>query len=149
MGDTGQVSHSTAEIYDELFPSALFNEWAPRVSDSAGLRPGMRVLDVACGTGVLVLAAADFVKPDGSVVGLDLNPGMLEVAKRKTSDIDWREASADAIPFESASFDAVVSQFGLMFFPDKPLAIREMLRVSAVCGSSARVLGFVPPSCSE
>ncbi|MBW2494080.1 MAG: methyltransferase domain-containing protein, partial [Deltaproteobacteria bacterium] len=60
-----------------------------------------------------------------------------------------REASADAIPFESASFDAVVSQFGLMFFPDKPLAIREMLRVSAVCGSSARVLGFVPPSCSE
>ncbi len=137
MGDTGQVSHSAAEIYDELFPSALFNEWAPRVSESAGLRPGMRVLDVACGTGVLTLAAADLVKPDGSVVGLDLNPGMLEVAMRKGSPIDWREASADAIPFEDATFDAVVSQFGLMFFPDKPRAIQEMLRVLRPGGSLA------------
>jgi SAM-dependent methyltransferase len=97
----------------------------------------MRVLDVACGTGVLTLAAADLVKPDGSVVGLDLNPGMLEVAKRKGPDIDWREASADAIPFEDATFDAVVSQFGLMFFPDKPLAIQEMLRVLRPGGSLA------------
>jgi ubiquinone/menaquinone biosynthesis C-methylase UbiE len=97
----------------------------------------MRVLDVACGTGVLTLAAADLVKPDGSVVGLDLNPGMLEVAMRKGSPIDWREASADAIPFEDATFDAVVSQFGLMFFPDKPRAIQEMLRVLRPGGSLA------------
>lgn len=129
MGDTGQVSQSAAEVYDELFPPAIFNEWAPRVPEAAGLRSGMRVLDVACGTGVLTLAPEDLVKPDGSVVGLDLNPGMLGVAKRKGPQIDWREASADAIPFEDATFDAVLSQFGLMFFPDRPLAIQEMLRV--------------------
>ncbi len=137
MGDTGQVSQSAAEIYDELFPPAIFNEWAPRVSESAGLRSGMRVLDVACGTGVLTLAAEDLAKPGGSVVGLDLNPGMLGVAKRNGPQIDWREASADAIPFEDATFDAVLSQFGLRFFPDRPLAIQEMQRVLRPGGSLA------------
>jgi ubiquinone/menaquinone biosynthesis C-methylase UbiE len=62
---------------------------------------------------------------------------MLGVAKRKGPHIDWREASADAIPFEDSTFDAVVSQFGLMFFPDKPLAIQEMLRVLRPGGSLA------------
>ncbi len=137
MGDAGQVTQSAAEVYDQLFPSALFNEWAPRVAESAGVRPGMRVLDVACGTGVLSLVVADLVKPGGSVVGLDLNPGMLDVAMRKAPHIDWREAPAEAIPFEDATFDAVVSQFGLMFFPDKALAIREMLRVLRPSGSLA------------
>lgn len=129
MGATGQVTRSAAEVYDELFPSALFNEWAPRVSDLAKLEPGDRVMDVACGTGVLALVAAARVAPGGSVVGLDLNAGMLEVARRKAPEIDWREAPADAIPFEDCEFDALVSQFGLMFFPDKKRALEEMLRV--------------------
>jgi ubiquinone/menaquinone biosynthesis C-methylase UbiE len=129
MGDTGQVTRSAAEIYDELFLPAMFNEWPPRIAKLAELEPGMRVLDVACGTGVLSLVAAEIVKPGGSVVGLDLNAGMLEVAKRKAPDIDWREASAETIPFEDDSFDAVISQFGLMFFEDKVRALREMLRV--------------------
>ena len=129
MGDTGQVSQSAAERYDELFLPALFSEWAPRVLKLADVRRGMRVLDLACGTGVLSLAAANVVEPDGSVVGLDLNPGMLRVAEQKAPHLEWREASADAIPFEEATFDAVVSQFGLMFFPDKTLSIQEMLRV--------------------
>ena len=137
MGDAGQVTQNAAEIYDELFPRALFNEWAPRVVELAGVGPGMRVLDVACGTGVLSLVAADLVKPDGSVAGLDLNPGMLDVARRKAPHIDWREAPAEAIPFEDATFDAVVSQFGLMFFQDKALAIREMLRVLRPAGNLA------------
>ena len=137
MGDAGQVTRSAAEVYDELFPPALFNEWAPRVAELAGLKAGMRVLDVACGTGVLSLAAADIVGPDGSVVGVDLNPGMLDVARRKAPRIDWHEAPAEAIPFEDAAFDAVVSQFGLMFFQDKALAIREMLRVLRPAGNLA------------
>jgi SAM-dependent methyltransferase len=137
MGDSGQVTRSAAEVYDELFPPAIFNEWAPRVAAFAGLEPGMSVLDVACGTGVLSLVAADTVGPDGSVVGLDLNAGMLEVAKRKAPHIDWYEAPAEAIPFENARFDAVVSQFGLMFFQDKTLAIREMMRVLRPGGNLA------------
>jgi len=137
MGDSGQVTQSAAEKYDELFPSALFNEWAPRVAELAGVGPGMRVLDVACGTGVLSLVAADLVKPGGSVVGLDLNSGMLDVARRKAPHIDWHEAPAEAIPFEDGTFDAVVSQFGLMFFQDKALGIREMLRVLRPAGKLA------------
>ena len=97
----------------------------------------MRVLDVACGTGVLTLDAADLVKPDGSVVGLDLDPGMLGVAKRKGPHIDWREASADAIPFEDSTFDAVVSQFGLMFFEDRLRGLTEMGRVARPGGRIA------------
>jgi hypothetical protein len=62
MGDTGQVTQDAAEIYDELFLPALFNEWAPRVAALAELEPGMRVLDVACGTGVLSLAAAESLR---------------------------------------------------------------------------------------
>lgn len=137
MGDSGQVTRTAAEVYDDLFPPALFNEWAPRVAKLAGLEAGMSVLDVACGTGVLSLVAAEIVGPAGSVVGLDLNPGMLEVAKRKAPHIDWHEAPAEAIPFEDATFDAVVSQFGLMFFQDKALAIREMMRVLRPGGNLA------------
>jgi SAM-dependent methyltransferase len=137
MGDTGQVTRDAAKVYDELFLPAIFNEWAPRVAELAELEPGMRVLDVACGTGVLSLVAADLVKPDGTVVGLDLNPGMLDVARRKAPRIDWREASVEAIPFEDAAFDAVVSQFGLMFVEDKARAIREMVRVLRPAGKLA------------
>lgn len=98
MGDAGQVTRTAAEVYDELFPPALFNEWAPRVAELAGLKAGMSVLDVACGTGVLSLVAAEIVGPVGSVVGLDLNPGMLEVAKRKAPHIDWHEAPCRGNP---------------------------------------------------
>jgi ubiquinone/menaquinone biosynthesis C-methylase UbiE len=137
MGETGQVSRGAAEVYDERFLPAIFNEWPPRVAELAELEPGMRVLDVACGTGVLSLVVAEVVMPDGAVVGLDLNPGMLDVARRKAPRIDWREASAEAIPFEDATFDAVVSQFGLMFFEDKARAIREMVRVLRPAGRLA------------
>ncbi len=137
MSDAGQVTGTAAEVYDELLLPAHFNQWAPRVAELAGLRPGMRVLDVACGTGVLSLVAADLVKPDGSVVGLDLNPGMLDVGMRKAPHIVWQEAPAEAIPFADATFDSVVSQFGLMFFQDKVLGIREMLRVLRPTGTLA------------
>jgi SAM-dependent methyltransferase len=129
VSDTGQVVSSAAEIYDEFFLTALFDQWPPIIIELAGLAPGMRVLDIACGTGVLAIAANDAVKPNGSVVGLDLNPGMLAVARRKAPQIDWHESPAEALAFDDASFDAVVSQFGLMFFQDKPQAIREIVRV--------------------
>lgn len=129
MGDSGQLTSSAAEIYDEFFVPALFGVWAPRLVAAAQIRPGARVVDVACGTGVLAIAAAKVTALGGEVVGVDLNAGMLAVARRKAADVDWQRAPAEALPFDSESFDAVVSQFGLMFFEDKQAAITEMWRV--------------------
>jgi SAM-dependent methyltransferase len=126
---TGQVIGSAAEVYEEFFIPALFGEWAPRVADAAMIAPGQRVLDVACGTGVLAREAAERVGTGGHVVGLDINAGMLEVARHKAPQVEWRQGPAEALPFDSESFDAVVSQFGLMFFRDRQAAIQEMVRV--------------------
>lgn len=127
--DTGQVNGSAAEVYEEFFLPALFAEWPDRVMDATGIHQGQRVLDVACGTGVLACAVAERVGPAGSVAGLDVNEGMLAVARRKAAQIDWRQGVAESLPFDDASFDVVVSQFGLMFFEDRRAAIREMIRV--------------------
>ena len=115
--------------YQELLVPALMQEWAPRVADAAGISPGDRVLDVACGTGVLTREAAVRAGPGGAVTGLDLSPEMLAVAARLSPELRWQQGSADALPFPDQSFDAVVSQFGLMFFPDPVAGLREMMRV--------------------
>lgn len=125
----GQVNHSAAEIYDAFFLPALFEEWPARVLESAQIKSGQSVLDVACGTGVLTLAVDEKVKPNGSVIGLDINEGMLAVARIKAPAIEWRQSQAESLPFPDDQFDAVVSQFGLMFFDDRHTAIQEMVRV--------------------
>ena len=126
---TGQISTNAAEIYSEYFVPALFAEWPRRLLDVAQAAPGEQVLDVACGTGVLANAAAERVNPGGTVTGLDINPGMLEVARQQNPGIAWQPGRAEELPFDSNSFDVVCCQFGLMFFSDKPRAIREMVRV--------------------
>lgn len=128
---------TAATIYEELHVPALFRQWASRVLEAAQVRTGQRVLDVACGTGVLAREAAKVVGGNGFVAGLDATPGMLVVAERLGPGIQWRTGFAEALPYEDESFDAVVSQFGLMFFVDRPKAIREMLRVVAPGGSLA------------
>jgi SAM-dependent methyltransferase len=95
----------------------------------ACIHSGQRVLDVACGTGALTREVAARVGSDGLVVGLDPNEGMLVVARRKAPALEWKQGSAEALPFASASFDAVVCQFGLMFFENRRTAIEEMVRV--------------------
>ncbi len=115
---------------------ALFAVWASKVADAAKIRPGGRVLDVACGTGVLGREVASRTGPTGVVVGLDPSPGMLEVAKRLAPGLEWRQGVAESLPFPDRSFDAVVSQFGLMFFTDRRQALGEMLRV---LGSGGRL----------
>jgi ubiquinone/menaquinone biosynthesis C-methylase UbiE len=127
--DRGQVNRTAADIYEEFFLPALFQEWTERVADAAQIQAGDRVLDVACGTGVLARTVAARVSPPGSVIGLDVNQGMLAVAAQKAPHIDWRHGKAEALPFDTSSFDAVVSQFGLMFFEDREAAIGEMARV--------------------
>ena len=137
-------------MYDEFFVPALFQHWGSVVADAAGIGAGQRVLDVACGTGVLACAAADRVGLGGTVVGLDPNEEMLAVARRKNARIEWRDGRAESLPFLNESFDAVVSQFGFMFFEDRRAALREMMRVLrpggrlavAVCDSLDHSLGY-------
>src|SRR5688572_6939023 len=127
--EKGQVTRNAAEVYEEFFLPALFQQWASRVADAAGIQSGQRVLDVACGTGVLARAVADRVGSAGAVVGVDVNEGMLAVARQKAPTIEWKRGRAEELPWDSNSFDAVVSQFGLMFFEDRRAALQEMMRV--------------------
>jgi SAM-dependent methyltransferase len=118
-----------ARAYEALLVPALFAQWPPRLLEAARIRPGDRVLDVACGTGVLARAAAGRVGPRGQVAGLDLDAGMLALARRADATVEWRQGRAEALPWNESTFDAVLSQFGLMYFPDPQAALLEMLRV--------------------
>ena len=135
--EQGQVIQSAAEVYEQFFLPALFQQWAAPVVAAAKIDAGQRVLDVACGTGVVARLAAEQVGAAGQVVGLDVNTGMLAVARQTAAQIEWREGQAEALPFADDSFDAVVSQFGLMFFMDRILAIQEMMRVLRPGGTLA------------
>ncbi len=132
--DRGQVSANAAQVYETFFVPALFGEWAEPVLDRAAVQPGERLLDVACGTGVLARAALARVTPGGAVSGIDRNEGMLAVAREQAPGVDWRLGLAESLPFESGSFERVVSQFGLMFFEDRTAAMREMRRVLSPSG---------------
>ena len=134
---TLQRQIEAAGAYEALFVPALFQQFAPRVADAAGVSHDERVLDVACGTGVLAREILRRVGPNGRVSGIDPVPGMIEVAREIAPAVDWRVAKAEALPFSDESFDAVVSQFGLMFFSDHAQAIREMLRVLTSTGRFA------------
>ena len=132
-----QVSTDAAEVYESCFVPAIFGAWAGPVAEAADIRTGDRVLDVACGTGVLAREARRRAGPEGRVVGLDLNEGMLAVATRTEPTIEWRRGDATSLPFEDVSFDVVVSQFALMYFPDRVAALREMWRILAPGGRLA------------
>lgn len=132
MSDTerGQVTNDAAEVYDAFFVPALFEQWTGVILDAAGVRPGNRVLDVGCGTGVLARAARERAGTEGHVSGIDPNAGMLAVAGRSEPDIEWHTGLAEQLPFPDASFDCAVSQFALMFFADAQGALGEMRRVT-------------------
>jgi ubiquinone/menaquinone biosynthesis C-methylase UbiE len=129
VAEAGQVSAEAANVYERLFVPALFGQFAPLVAEAAGADAGQRSLDIACGTGVLAREMHRRTTPGGRAAGLDCNAGMLAVARRTEPAIDWLEGKAEALPFEDRHFDAVVSQFGLMYFEDRIAALREMWRV--------------------
>ena len=131
---TLQAQIDAAKAYEALFVPALFGQWVVEVADAVQIRPGQRVLDVGCGTGVLAREVTSRATPSGYVAGLDPSPGMLAVARDLAPTVDWREGVAESIPFPDQSFDTVVSQFGLMFFMDRHQALREMLRVLSPTG---------------
>ena len=139
MGDseTGQVSENAAKIYEKVYLPALFEEWCPLVVEAANIQTGQCVLDVACGTGALAIFVSEFIGTKGTTVGVDINEGMLNIARSKSSSIEWFNAPAEALPFNDDNFNCVVSQFGLMYFENQESAVREMTRVLQPGGSLA------------
>jgi ubiquinone/menaquinone biosynthesis C-methylase UbiE len=126
----GQIAAGAADVYERFFVPALFAQWPPHLAQAAAVERGDWVLDVACGTGIAArYLACDVVGPSGSVVGLDRNAGMLSVAERMAPQLEWRQGQAEALPFEDNSIDAVVWQFGLMFFDNRLKSLQEMARV--------------------
>jgi SAM-dependent methyltransferase len=131
MATALQISGSPADIYERHMVPAIFARWAPDLVQAAGVQPAERVLDVACGTGAVTRLLAEQVGPAGNVTGLDITPGMLAAARlaAPSQRIEWLEGSAVKMPLPDGTFDAVVCQQGLQFFPDKPAALSEMRRV--------------------
>lgn len=131
----GQVNSSAAEIYEAFFVPALFGQWPETVLDRAGLSTGDAVLDVGCGTGILARAAERRLEGSGSVIGIDMNDGMLAVAGRTSERVSWQRGAAEQLAFPDGHFDRVVSQFALMFFDDQKAAVAEMARVAKPGGT--------------
>ena len=123
-----------AERYERDLVPALFEGWADVLLDLADVGPGDRVLDLACGTGVVARAAARRVTPGGQVFGVDVNDDMLAIARTTGAGVDWRHAEASDTGLADASIDAAFCQQGLQFFPDRPAALRELRRVVVPAG---------------
>jgi ubiquinone/menaquinone biosynthesis C-methylase UbiE len=144
-----QFGGNAAENYERYFVPTIGMAWATALLDAAELHPGDRVLDVACGTGVVTRLAAERVGPDGAVAGLDITPAMLAVARSVPSSgaaIEWHEASAESLPLADGRFDVVLCSLGLQFVPDKASALREMQRVLGPDGQLAiATVGPTPP----
>lgn len=130
-----------AQVYQEKFVPLLFAPWTHELLDRTAPQPGNAILDVACGTGIVTRDAAARLEGEGRVVGLDINPAMLDVARLVDSPythlIEWRQASVEHLPFADASFDVVLCQQAFQFFPDKELAAQEMSRVLKPGGRAA------------
>jgi ubiquinone/menaquinone biosynthesis C-methylase UbiE len=133
-----QLRGNAAELYERYVVPYILGPWAPGLVELVALQPGERVLDLACGTGVVARLAAAQVGTTGHVMGLDLNAGMLAVARSlpppPRTSITWVEGSAMAMDFPDASFDVIVCQQGFQFFPDQPAALREMHRILVPSG---------------
>jgi len=114
---------SPADTYEHYFVPAMFLPWSTILLSHAALQARERVLDVACGTGIVARQVAPLVGTEGQVAALDMNPAMLAVARSipvtPGTTIRWQEGNAMALPFTEGAFDVVLCQHGLQFFPDR------------------------------
>ena len=131
MPSSDPIVGTPGEIYERHMVPAIFARWAPVLVDAAHVQSGEQALDVACGTGAVTRVLAERVGPTGRVVALDINPGMLAAGRAavRSAQVEWREGSAVQLPLPDATFDHVVCQQGVQFFPDKAAALAEMHRV--------------------
>jgi SAM-dependent methyltransferase len=130
--DTDKVfTGSIPKLYDTYLVPLIFEPYAADLVNRLGSRPLSRVLEIAAGTGVVTRALASTLPESVSIVATDLNQAMLEhaCAVGTKRPVDWRQADAMQLPFPDATFDAVVCQFGVMFFPDKSKAFAEARRM--------------------
>lgn len=124
-------SASAAKLYERYLVPAIFGPWADDLVALAGLRGGERVLDLACGTGVVARRAQEVLGEAGAVVGADINLDMLAVARGHSANpaIEWRGVDVRALPFDDGEFDVAFCQQGLQFVPDRTGTLREVWRV--------------------
>lgn len=117
------------EMYERWLVGPLFQPWADVLLDELRLSPGDRVLDIACGTGIVARLARKRLGRANHIVGIDVSSDMLAVARASAPDIDWREGNAGALPLhDGEQFDVVACQQGLQFFSDKSTAVAQMRR---------------------
>jgi ubiquinone/menaquinone biosynthesis C-methylase UbiE len=129
---------SVPETYDRYMGPIFFEPYAEDLVTRLPMSPNMRVLELACGTGIVTRRLRDLLPSDARLLATDLNDPMIGEARLKFSpdeQVEWRQADATSLAFGDGMFDAVVCQFGVMFFPDKMAAFREAHRVLAPGGS--------------
>ncbi|MGZ5195566.1 MAG: class I SAM-dependent methyltransferase [Ramlibacter sp.] len=122
---------SIPKLYEEVLVPLIFEPYAKDLAQRLAPRAPTRVLEIAAGTGVVTRKLAAALPPATPIVATDLNQGMLDIASQvgTVRPVEWLQADAMQLPFEDGAFDAVVCQFGAMFFPDKAKAFAEARRV--------------------
>jgi ubiquinone/menaquinone biosynthesis C-methylase UbiE len=132
MSESDKVfAGSIPDLYDRYLVPVIFEGYARDIARRITAAAPGQVLEVAAGTGAVTRAMAASLPASVRITATDLNPPMLDQAKKRTSDarIEWKQADGQALPFPDGSFDVVACQFGAMFFPDKVQAYREARRV--------------------
>jgi ubiquinone/menaquinone biosynthesis C-methylase UbiE len=135
MNSGWQLAGDAATAYTR-FGHKIMEPWTDDLIRSAGCRDGDRVLDVACGTGIVANRISPASGKLCTITGIDLNEGMLSVARRNPQ-IEWHQGNVAEMPFEPGSFEVVLCQQGLQYFPDRAAAVREMTRVLSPGGRLA------------
>ena len=122
---------SIPKIYEEYLVPLIFEPYAADLANRVATRSLARMLEIAAGTGIVTRKLASVLPESVSIVATDLNQAMLDLASEVGTrrPVEWRQADAMQLPFEDSVFDAVVCQFGVMFFPDKSKAFAEARRV--------------------
>ncbi len=129
---------SIPENYDRYLGPVLFEPYAKDLVARLNISDDASVLELACGTGIVTKQLFEKHAPSVKIVATDLNESMLNYGRDKfgsETSVEWKQADASELPFADQSFDAVVCQFGLMFFPDKKLAVSETYRVLKPSGA--------------